>query len=172
MSILTASSSFTFVLGVLALAVVGLQGWLVWRLIQALGSAARMEEKLGHFGDALSLLTETTETGFVALANELSKQSGDSLLSKPKSISNARINAAARRGSSISEIAASEQLSESEVRLRMHLSKAMAPAAKTTPAAKATAAEKAPRSARKPPVRKSAVPMPAAGEEVHGALRA
>jgi predicted negative regulator of RcsB-dependent stress response len=159
-----ASSSFTLVLGVLALAVIGLQGWLVWRLIQALGSAARMEEKLGHFGDALSLLTETTETGFVALANELSKQSGDSLLSKPKTISNARINAAARRGSSVSEIAASEQLSESEVRLRMHLSKAMAPASK--------AADKAPRSARKPPVRKSALPVPVSEEQVHGALRA
>jgi hypothetical protein len=164
MSTLTAwfaSSSFIYALGGVALAVVVLQGWLVRRLIQALGAAARMEEKLGHFGDALSLLTETTETGFVAIANELNKQSGDSLLSKPKSISNARINAAARRGSSVAEIAASEQLSESEVRLRMHLSKSMTPA----PA-------KAPRSARKPPVRKTGMPSPVSEELVHGALRA
>lgn len=182
-----ASSSVTLALGAVALIAVGLQGWLVWRLVQALGAAARMEERLGHYGDALSLLTETTETGFIAIANELSKQSGDGLLSKPKAISNARINAAARRGTSVAEIAASEQLSESEVRLRMHLSKAMAPSASASASASATApagatavAAKAPRSPRKPPVRKTATAnttnVPAAarasGEQVNGALRA
>lgn len=126
----TVTSTFgsSLLVSALALIAIGLQGWLVWKLIAALGAVKRMEEKLTHFGDALSLLTETSESGFVALANELTKQSGDNVLAKPPRISNARINAAARRGSSVSEIAAAEQLSESEVRLRMHLSKQLAPA--------------------------------------------
>lgn len=175
----------TVALGVVALIAIGLQGWLVWKLVQALGAAARMEERLGHFGDALSLLTETTETGFFAIAEELSKTSGAGALTKPKAISNARINAAARRGTSVAEIAASEQLSESEVRLRMHLSKAMSSSATSSASASATAPAGATavtsksRAPRKPSARKAAnaatvapVTPIANGEQVNGALRA
>ena len=58
------------VLGLLVMA----QGWLLWRLTRVLASAARVEERVGHFGDALSLLTETTESGFRAVADEIGRR--------------------------------------------------------------------------------------------------
>lgn len=150
-------------IGAVAAAVIGVQSVLVWRLIRALRTVQRLDEKLGHFGDAMSLLTETTETGFRAVAAELERVTPDpdarsvpiaatkaasagrasasagSTLNALKKIaprtSAARINDAARRGRTVTEIAAAEELSEGEVRLRLHLAKQAAQMAqsKSTP---------------------------------------
>jgi hypothetical protein len=112
------------------------QGWILWRLLGAVGIVPRMEEKLAHFGDALTLLTETTEGGFRAVASELDRASHSAttngvkkpVLPKPTS---ARMTAAARRGRTVEEIAATEQVSEGEVRLRLHLAKQAAQAKAT-----------------------------------------
>jgi hypothetical protein len=141
-----------------------LQSFLLWRLLRSLGTVQRLDEKLGHFGDALSLLTETTESGFHAVASELNRtpQDGAPATKKPSvqaalaRASSARINSAARRGRTVPEIAAAEELSEGEVRLRLHLAKQAAQA-------KAAAA---PRPRRGRQVR------PAPQEQANGTVRA
>lgn len=114
------------------------QGWILWRLLGAVGVVQRLDDKLSHFGDALTLLTETTEGGFRAVASELDRaalSTGSShLMAKKPAVprpTSARITAAAKRGRSVEEIAATEQVSEGEVRLRLHLAKQAAQAKAT-----------------------------------------
>jgi hypothetical protein len=120
---------------VLAAALI-VHGWILWRLLGAVGVVQRMDEKLAHFGDALTLLTETAEGGFRAVASELDRAGHQTSAAKkapapaPRPTS-ARMTAAAKRGRSVEEIASTEQVSEGEVRLRLHLAK-QAAAAKAT----------------------------------------
>jgi hypothetical protein len=109
------------------------QGWILWRLLGAVGVVQRLDEKLAHFGDALTLLTETTEGGFRAVASEMDRAAQPPGAPKKPVVrpTSARMTAAARRGRSVEEIAANEQVSEGEVRLRLHLAK-QAAAAKAT----------------------------------------
>jgi hypothetical protein len=109
------------------------QGWILWRLLGAVGIVQRMDEKITHFGDALTLLTETAEGGFRAVASELDRaglQATTSAAKKPvlPKPTSARMTAAAKRGRSVEEIASTEQVSEGEVRLRLHLAKQAAAA--------------------------------------------
>ena len=99
------------------------QAWLLWRLSRMVAASARLEEKVGHLGDALSILTETSEAGFKAIAEELTRRAltpAGMGAARPKTPI-ARLKAAARRGTSIADIAAAEHMSEGEVRLRLHL---------------------------------------------------
>lgn len=57
----------------LSVVIATIQIYLLWRLLAAFGVLRRFEERLGHFGDALSLLTETTETGFDSVTRELER---------------------------------------------------------------------------------------------------
>jgi hypothetical protein len=123
------------VLGALVLA----QAWLLWRLTRVLASAARVEERVGHFADALSLLTETTESGFRAVAEELGRRRDEVPNLLHGRAATARVNAAARRGRSVSEIAAAEEVSEGEVRLRLHMSEQATQAAKAAKQARPVA---------------------------------
>lgn len=143
---------------VLALLVMA-QGWLLWRLTRVLASAARVEERVGHFGDALSLLTETTESGFRAVAEELGRRRVDVPDFLQHKAATARVSAAARRGRSVTEIAAAEEVSEGEVRLRLHMggqngsstrvaAKAAKPAGKTVTLAKTAVLAKTARTRR------------------------
>jgi hypothetical protein len=107
------------VTGALLLVQIGM----IWRLLDLRRSMTRHEEKLGHLSDALSLLTETTESGFRSVADELERLAGTAV-KRPSSTpraTNARVTAAARRGRTVQEIAAAERRSEGEVRLRLHL---------------------------------------------------
>jgi len=97
------------------------QAWLLWRLSRMVAASARLEEKVGHLGDGLSILTETSEAGFKAIADELTRGAVASVSPARSKTPIARIKAAARRGTSIAEIAAAEHISEGEVRLRLHL---------------------------------------------------
>jgi hypothetical protein len=116
---------------VLTVVMIG-QSYLLWRLTRSLGGVQKLDEKLGHYSDALSLLTETTESGFKAVAAELDRTAArpndgpaKAAIKKamPAPSTAARISAAARKGRTVPEIAAAEELSEGEVRLRLHMSK-------------------------------------------------
>lgn len=143
---------------VLTVVVIG-QSYLLWRLIRSLGGVQKLDEKLGHFGDAMSLLTETTESGFKAVAAELDRSAArpndgpaKAAIKKamPAPSTAARISAAARRGRTVPEIAAAEELSEGEVRLRLHMAKqsqANSATSKTATTTTTTAASKAPAAA-------------------------
>lgn len=116
------------------------QVWLLWRLTRMAGTTLRLEEKLTHFADALSLLTETSEAGFRAIADEMTRrQATDGPAPARPRPSVARLKAAAKRGTSIAEIAAAESMSEGEVRLRLHLAEQAAPTRSGARAGKAAA---------------------------------
>ena len=124
---MTVTPSTLIAVGLAAGAIFLLQGWILWRLLGAVGVVQRMDEKLAHFGDALTLLTETAEGGFRAVASELDRAGLQAatpagvkkpVLPKPTS---ARMTAAAKRGRSVEEIASTEQVSEGEVRLRLSM---------------------------------------------------
>jgi hypothetical protein len=150
--------------GIALAAMLIVQGWILWRLLGAVGVVQRMDEKLAHFGDALTLLTETAEGGFRAVASELDRsvqQPASGAAKKPQLAprpTSARMTAAARRGRSVEDIASTEQVSEGEVRLRLHL-------------AKQAAAAKATRTKRGRTEANSLAPTPVQ-EPKHGALRA
>jgi hypothetical protein len=101
-----------------------LQAALTWSLLRALGRLGPMADKVSQFADALSLLTETAETGFKATALELQRLGTrtERRADTTGSSTTARVAAAARRGKSLQEIAAHERLSEGEVRLRLNMS--------------------------------------------------
>jgi hypothetical protein len=144
--------------GAVLTVVVIAQSYLLWRLTRSLGGVQKLDEKLGHFGDAMSLLTETTEAGFKAVAAELDRATArpndgpaKAAIKKamPAPSTAARISAAARRGRTVPEIAAAEELSEGEVRLRLHMSKQAQTNAAASKAASTAAPAKAPVAARR-----------------------
>lgn len=94
---------------------------LLWRLVRLSGEAQRRDERLAQLSDAMSLLTEATESGFRTIAAELERQADGTRARPAKTVSVTRVAAAARRGRSHAEIAASEGVSEGEIALRLHL---------------------------------------------------
>jgi hypothetical protein len=81
----------------------------------------RLDDRLAHFAEALALLTDTTEAGFTNIAGELEARRKTSRANS-RAATSKRIVTAVRRGRSIDDIAASESLSESEIRLHLGLS--------------------------------------------------
>ncbi len=55
------------------LVVASIQIYLLWRLLSAFDVLRRFDDRLSRYGDALSLLTETAETGFDSLGRELER---------------------------------------------------------------------------------------------------
>ncbi len=96
----------------------------VWHAVQMKRSLASLEARLARQADALSLLAETSETGFAAFAQELERRGATN--KAPRKPSTRRITSAAKKGRSTSDIAAAEQLSEGEVLLRLQLAAAAA----------------------------------------------
>lgn len=91
------------------------------RLSRALAATARMGERLGHLTSALGLLTDTTEAGLANVAAELDRTTATRVARTARGATSRRIAAAVKRGQAVEEIAAAEGLSESEVRLHLHL---------------------------------------------------
>ncbi|MEW6321187.1 MAG: hypothetical protein AB1635_08860 [Acidobacteriota bacterium] len=114
--------------GLVALCLV--QGALLWRVFRLLAAVERAEDRLSQFSGALALLTETTESGFRALAIEVGRVGKTGAAAAGSKSTNGRVARAARRGRTISEIAALEDVSEGEVRLRLHLAQQAARAAR------------------------------------------
>lgn len=105
----------------LLVVVCAVQGWLLWRLVRTMGSLGRMEERLTRCTQGLALLVDTSESGFTLLGNELGKLSASPRRPASSRVTTRRIVAAASRGTSVADIAASAGVSEGEARLRMLL---------------------------------------------------
>jgi hypothetical protein len=90
---------------------------------------ASLGDRLAHLTSGISLLTDTVEGGLRDVAQEIERLSGaNKRVAKPKAraATQRRVSAAARRGRSVQDIAAKEQMSESEVRLRLQVAGATA----------------------------------------------
>lgn len=94
----------------------------LFRISRGMKGVSRLGERLARFGEALALLTDTTEAGLTNVANEL-EQAGRRRASRTAARTSTarRITSAAGRGKPIEEIAALEALSESEIRLHLHM---------------------------------------------------
>jgi len=108
-------------LGGAAVLLVLVQIVLTWRMASAAARIERYEERLERFGDVLTMLAETSESGFKAIATELERISARTPARKEAKTSAARVAKSARKGRSVQQIAAGEQVSEGEVRLRLSL---------------------------------------------------
>ncbi len=96
------------------------QLFLAWRLIVTTRALDRVQARMAHQGEALSLLTDTSENGFSAIARELDRLATPD--AKPaRRPSTRRVATAARKGRTVADIAAEERVSEGEVRLRLGL---------------------------------------------------
>ncbi len=107
-------------------------GVLIAQLVLVLWAMRRMRElghireRLSRLADGLALLTDTTETGLAAVAREvqqIARRAPAPRASSRTSVSK-RVVAAARKGVALADIASSESLSESEVRLHLKLAEA------------------------------------------------
>lgn len=104
------------------------------RLVRALRHTVELESRIARLQEGLNLLTDTTETGFRQVAAEVERLSTLSRPAAPAAApapaatrpTAARLRAASRRGRTVKEIAAAEQVSEGEVRLRLSLADASA----------------------------------------------
>jgi hypothetical protein len=113
----------------------------LWWVGRGLRRLDHVEARLGRLTEAVSLLAETTESGFRANAVELGRLGESPAASRQTSrAKTSRVSRSARRGRSVSDIAAGEEMSEGEVRLRLHL-------ADTTPSARVPAGREARRGA-------------------------
>ena len=92
---------------------------------------AKLGDRIVHLTSGISLLTDTVEGGLRDVAQEIERLSGaNKPVAKPKAraATQRRVSAAAKRGRSVRDIAAKEQMSESEVRLRLQMAGAAATA--------------------------------------------
>jgi hypothetical protein len=121
-----------------------MQTWLVWRATRSLARVATIEGRLEKFGDAIALLTDTTESAFRAVATEMTRPAPRPTTKAPASAARTRrIRGAATRGATVQQIAAAEEVAEGEVRLRLQVAHDAPP-----PAPRAAAGTPAPKKAR------------------------
>ena len=87
----------------------------------------RLDERLAHLTAGISLLTDTAEGGLRDVALEIERlAAAGARTTRPKTraATQRRVSTAARRGRSVQDIAAKEQMAESEVRLRLQMANA------------------------------------------------
>jgi len=90
----------------------------LWRALSRLSAIERFESRLSALAHTIVLLTDATETGLKDLAARLAAETP----ARPSGAGRQRrVVGAARRGRSVADIAAAEELAESEVRLRLSL---------------------------------------------------
>ena len=108
-------------------------GWLFLRQHRAM---QRLNDRISHMLAGVSLLADTTEGGFRDVAQEIERL-GSVRAAHPRqrAATQRRITTAARRGQSVQEIAAAEQVSEGEVNLRLQLADSAPRRQKTAEAA-------------------------------------
>ena len=101
-------------------------GAMVWMHVQHQAAIERIDDRMAHLVAGVSLLTDTTEGALRDVAGEIHRlaATGDRPSARPRAATQRRIAGAARRGTTVQDIAASEQMSEGEVRLRLQLEKA------------------------------------------------
>jgi hypothetical protein len=100
-------------------------GAMVWMHVQHQAAIERIDDRMAHLVAGVSLLTDTTEGALRDVAGEIHRlAAGERPSPRPRAATQRRIAGAARRGTTVQDIAASEQISEGEVRLRLQLEKA------------------------------------------------
>ncbi|GMV23376.1 MAG: hypothetical protein AMXMBFR57_33250 [Acidimicrobiia bacterium] len=106
-----------------ALAAAGVGLVALWRRVQKLESTG---VRVDRMGEAVTLLSETAEAGFAAVAQEIEKlQRGPAgRTTASRATVSRRVVKAAGRGDSVEQIARREALSEGEVRLHLALAEA------------------------------------------------
>lgn len=100
---------------------VGLAWWTTARRLAA--TVGALEHRITQLTAGIALLTDTTEGGFRDVAAEVGRfaPAPAAPRPRPRAATQRRIASAARRGRSVQEIAAREEVSEGEVRLRLNL---------------------------------------------------
>ena len=96
-----------------------LQLSLLVRLARRVSGAERTNERLSHFAEALSLLTDTTEHGLATVAAGLTEVGRKTSTRSTTKAATRRIVAAVRDGRSVAGVAADMGMSESEIRLHL-----------------------------------------------------
>lgn len=100
-------------------------GGVMWRLhVSHQVAIEALDDRLAHLTAGLALLTDTTEVGLRDVAQEITRLSGPAPAAaapRARAVSQRRVATAARRGKSVQQIAASEKMSEGEVRLRLNI---------------------------------------------------
>lgn len=136
--VLIGASAVSFIFGAIGV-------WSLWRVRRLLAVVPQVQDRLDTLSNSVSLLTDTTESCFKALAMQLQfvqAQGGLPVPSRPRAESaveaqpeaaarksrQRRVVGAARRGDAMAAIAAREDLAESEVALRLHMNRGQAPA--------------------------------------------
>ena len=124
---------------IVALTLVGVvQAAAFWYVARGLRRLDRIEARVGHLTDTLSLLTETSESGFRSTAVEIARIAERTAAAAPAAsgTTTRRITKAAKKGRTAGEIASDERLAEGEVSLRLHLAESAAVRRSTTKTAK------------------------------------
>lgn len=99
---------------------------LVWMHRQTQAAIERLDDRAAHLVAGVSLLTDTTEGALRDVAIEMTRQRTGKETARPRAraATQRRVAGAARRGRTVQDIAAAEQVSEGEVRLRLQLERA------------------------------------------------
>jgi hypothetical protein len=123
-------------IGFAAAAIVLFQTALLVVVLRRLGEIAHLRERLSRLADGLALLTDTTESGLSSLVREVQQRAKKPARASGRASVSKRISTAAREGTDIGDIALSEALTESEVRLHLSLAEAAARHTAAQPAAR------------------------------------
>lgn len=101
-------------------------GGLVWMHRQQQAAIERLDDRMAHLLAGISLLTDTTESALRDVATEVTRlaANAEAVKQRPRAVTQRRIAASVRRGRTVQDIAATEQISEGEVRLRLQLENA------------------------------------------------
>ena len=105
-------------------------GTMVWMHVQHQAAIERLDDRIAHLLAGVSLLTDTTEGALRDVATEINRLASapaptvEAPRPKTRAVTQRRIAGEARRGRTVQDIAAAEQISEGEVRLRLQLEKA------------------------------------------------
>lgn len=116
-------------LAIIALTLVGVvEAAVLWHVARGFRRLEGIESRLGHLTDALTLLTETAESGFRSSAVEMGRIADRASTASVTASETAirRMSTALKKGRSTTDIAAEERVAEGEVSLRLHLAKAAA----------------------------------------------
>jgi hypothetical protein len=97
----------------------------IWSHVQQQSAIDRLDDRVAHLMAGISLLTDTTEGALRDVAIEIGRLAAVTEGATPRAgaAGTRRIAGAAKRGHSVRDIAASEAMSEGEVRLHLQLNK-------------------------------------------------
>jgi DNA-binding NarL/FixJ family response regulator len=103
------------------------QAWGLWKLMRLTRALAPLDERVSSLNRAVSMLTDTTESGFDAIGRQLARKPAP-VAAPPKVTAvrqarQRRVVTAARKGKSVPQIAAAESMSEGEVALRLDVAR-------------------------------------------------